>query len=108
MTGIRLETVQWSSLTDIDEVRPVDENDRAVLDEIQQILLRFNCSDRFGICLLHKHFDLEDDECLMEYTDKESRTSTLVVEQRKGVETGRIETMWKFGAEIQAATQCRT
>jgi len=54
---------------------------------------------RFGVHLLHKHFDVADDEVLVEYTDVIARTQECRVEKRVSdrVEpSARIETMWSF------------
>ncbi|AOU97711.1 hypothetical protein BI364_06835 [Acidihalobacter yilgarnensis] len=66
-------SVQWSTLNHIADVRPVDEEDAACLEEIRQVLQKHNCLERFGVSLLHCHFDLEDDEVLLETTDVEKR-----------------------------------
>lgn len=97
MSTIVLETVQWSSLTDIDRVEPVNDSDSAILAEIRTVLLRHGKSDRFGICLLHKHFDLDDDEIAVEYTDVENRISRVVVEARSTVnDRTSVQTVWRF------------
>ena len=95
MSQLILETVQWSSLPDIDKVEPIGEKDRQVLDEIRDIILRHGREGRFGVCLLHKHFELADNEIAVEYTDVEKRTSTVVVEDKKS-DGDHIETVWRF------------
>jgi hypothetical protein len=96
MRKLSIETIQWTSLADIDEVEAVSDSDYAVLDELRRVLVRHGYTHRFGICLLHKHFDLANDEVLMETTDANARRSTLVVERRGEQLTNSIETMWKF------------
>jgi hypothetical protein len=96
MSQPTLETVQWSSLPDIDAVQPIGEADVQVLDEYD-VLLRNNRSDRFGVCLLHKHFEIASNEIAVEYTDIEARTSTVVVEPSESPSGGNhIETVWRF------------
>ena len=80
-TVVQLESIQWSSLPDVDRVEPVSDRDGAVLAELKAVLVRHGATDRFGVCLLHRHFDLADDECLMESTDVEQRISVLNVEK---------------------------
>ncbi len=70
---ITVQPLQWNTLKDIDRVRPIGEGDAECLDEIRQVLLKYQCLDRFGIALLHNHFDLADDELLLETTDTERR-----------------------------------
>jgi hypothetical protein len=96
MTTVSLETVQWASLPDIDGVEPVNDDDSAVLDEIRQVLLRHGKTSRFGICLLHRHFDVANDEVAIEYTDVERRESKVVVEKKDDFNMNSIQTMWRF------------
>lgn len=106
MSSIHLEPVQWANLPHIDDVEPICEKDRHILEEIREVLKKHNYTNRFGICLLHRHFDLAEDECLMEYTDVEERTSTLVVEKTSESQT-KIETMWRFSDTVLSDTVCR-
>jgi len=108
MRKLSIETIQWTSLVDIDEVEAVGDRDYAVLDEIRKVLVRHGYTHRFGICLLHKHFDLGNDEVLMETTDGNTRKSTLAVERRGEQLTNSIETMWKFSDKSGplAVTKC--
>jgi hypothetical protein len=97
MSQLTLETVQWSSLPDIDDVEPVGEGDRQVLEEIREVLVRHGRTGRFGVCLLHKHFEIAADEIAVEYTDIQARTSTVVVKPNDTASEGRhIETVWRF------------
>jgi hypothetical protein len=54
-------------LPDVTEVDPVDATDMAILAEIQDVLKRHNALGRFGVNLLHQHFDMADDEIMVEY-----------------------------------------
>ncbi|MBD2483002.1 hypothetical protein [Planktothrix sp. FACHB-1365] len=65
------------SLPDIDEVTPISDKDIACFNEIRSILQRYDNIHRLGICLLHDHFPLADDEVLLETCDKESRILTI-------------------------------
>ena len=106
MTSIRVEPIQWATLPDIEEVPPFSDQDAQVLAELRAVIEAHGYAERFGVCLLHKHFDLADDECLMEYTDTDTRVSTLSVEKRIDSPT-RMPTMWRFGTDVRAATLCR-
>ncbi|MGQ8365472.1 hypothetical protein [Glaciecola sp. 1036] len=101
MSTIKLEAVQWSSLKDIDDVEPLNEKDYSVLTELREVLLKHGYINRFGIKLLHRHFDISQDEIIMENTDVESRVSVLSVEKDSSKENT-IETMWRFSDGIQA------
>ena len=108
MTTVQLQTIQWSTLPEIDEVAPLDDKDAEVLSELREVLIRHGKTERFGVCLLHKHFDLRDDEVLMETTDERTRVSTLSVEPRGARTTPAIETMWRFSSrpDIVAGQKC--
>ena len=103
--AVILETVQWSSLTDVDDVRPVDAQDYVVLEEIRQVLAKHGSMERFGICLLHRHFDVAPGEVAVEYTDTASRISTVRVEQH-GPEGDYLQTMWRFGPGPEGVRAC--
>jgi hypothetical protein len=66
-------SLQWSSLDHIADVRPIDDADTACLEDIRQVLLKHGALSRFGVSLLHRHFELNDDELMMETTDVERR-----------------------------------
>lgn len=60
-------------LNHISEIQPIGESDAECLDEIRSVLEKHNCLGRFGLTLLHSHFDLEEDEMMLETTDMEKR-----------------------------------
>lgn len=69
MNQLVIESMQWNTLKHIADVRPIDEGDAACLEDIRLVLAKHKCLERFGVSLLHSHFDLEDDEILLETTD---------------------------------------
>ena len=81
----------------IDDVQALNEEDLACLEEIAAVLQKHDRLDRFGLSLLHKHFDLAEDEVLVEYTDEEARTQTIRVEKRPAQNNSCIQqTAWRF------------
>lgn len=106
MEKITLETIQSRALLDIDEVRPLDDGDFQVLREMGDVLRKHGCTDRFGVCLLHKHFDLAEGEELVEETDVERRVSTIAVRKAASDRGSTIETLWRFTTGINAITKC--
>ncbi|MEA2691978.1 MAG: hypothetical protein QOJ16_1365 [Acidobacteriota bacterium] len=101
--AVILETVQWSSLVEVDDVKPVDAHDYVVLEEIRQVLAKHGSTERFGVCLLHRHFDVAPGEVAVEYTDTANRISTVRVEQQ-GPEGDYLQTMWRFGSGPEGVT----
>ncbi len=66
----------WNDLAHINNVPPMSEKDDALLLELRAVLEKHDAIDRFGITLLHKHFDLADDEVLVETCDEERKELT--------------------------------
>lgn len=109
MGNVVLETVQWSSLPDVDNVEPIGDRDYMVLSELGDVLKRHGLTRRFGICLLHRHFDVADDEIATEVTDIGARISTVKVVKRDDTQQGeRLETMWRFqqAGSAEMVTRC--
>lgn len=86
-------------LPDITEVDPVNEVDMIILAEIQDVLKRHDALGRFGVNLLHQHFEMAEDEIMVEYTDVENRTQNIRVEKighHLMEHEGFISTQWAF------------
>ena len=94
-----VQPMQWASTRDIHEVEPISDKDSEVLRQLREVLLKNNAIDRFGVTLIHKHFDLQENEQLVEFTDIENRRLTIEpVSEGAGINT--IETSWKFSKEV--------
>jgi hypothetical protein len=105
--AVVLKPMQWASLPNIEDVPQITDADYNVLREVRSVLERHNAIGRFGINLLHRHFELNPDEILVEYTDEKNRTLTSRVELIGDSEVGegRIETNWVFERE-RASVAC--
>ena len=99
---------QWAHLPDISDVPQISEKDHKILSDLREVLQKHNATERFGVNLLHRHFDIGDDEILVEYTDEIARTQTIKVEKLSDLTIGDgvIETNWTFDREA-ASTACR-
>jgi hypothetical protein len=91
--SLQMAATQWTALKDMTDVEPVNEADYECLAEIRDVLKKYNKHQRFGVALLHKHFDIADDEILNEETDQETRTSILKPIKRTEAKNLR-EAMW--------------
>lgn len=82
--------------------------DDGLFRELANVLKRYGAEDRFGIALLHKHFDLHPDETLVEYTNEESRVQKTVVEKVADVDKSQtIETVWSVkDGQVFMRCQC--
>jgi len=86
-----------SKLPDITEVIELCDSDLPIMDEIYQVLKKHDALKRFGVTLLHEHFDVADDEVLIELTNRESRTQTIKpVKKDHPFLTDAIETSWRL------------
>jgi hypothetical protein len=60
----------YAGLLDIDDVPVETPEHRACRQAVGEAMLRHDCHERFGVCLLHRHFLMEDDgEVLAAYMD---------------------------------------
>ncbi|WP_139361614.1 hypothetical protein [Spirosoma sp. 209] len=99
MNQIMLEAtaMQLSELTDIHDVEPLNDSDYDCLTEIRDVLKKHGRQERFGVMLLHKHFDIASDEVLVEYTDIAGRMQTIKPEKKGSTLLNTIETSWILG-----------
>jgi hypothetical protein len=103
-----------SPLADINSTKHIsDVIARSSLDdplfkELAEVLKKYEAEDRFGITLLHKHFELQLDETLVEYTNEENRIQKIVVEKIAAVDQSQtIETSWSLkDGQILMRCQC--
>ena len=92
-------SAQLKDLSDVDPLRP---DEIEVLRDLRAVLARHGALDRFGVHLLHKHFDLAADEILVETADPEART--LVTRPQPTTDDATtIETSWTFGSDDDVA-----
>jgi len=107
--ALEIVPVQWSKFKNIDAVQPVNEGDADCLLEVRNVLKKHGKLDRFGVALLHSHFDLARDEAMLETCDEESRTLTLKTVNRSEVDPNDVGTIWMLGeGEMIAMSWCRS
>lgn len=75
--AIAIQPMQWSEIPDINEVTEFSSHDEQCFREIRDVLKKYNALDRFGMTLIHSHFDLAQDEVMMETTDVQARTQLV-------------------------------
>lgn len=89
--------MDWAPLQDIDDVEPVNDTDTACLQAIYQVLKQHGKQARFGVTLIHKHFDMGDDEVLLEHTDVAGRRLMLAPAKLGSEEVASsVQTSWMF------------
>src|SRR5215471_10415730 len=82
-------------LPNIYEIDPAGPQDRACFDELREVLERHGALQRFGITLLHQHFEMAPDEVLVESVDTENRILTMRPVSAKPNERA-VETSWRL------------
>jgi hypothetical protein len=95
-------------LPNIYEIERVGPQDDACIDEIREVLKRHGALQRFGITLLHQHFDMAPGELLVESVDEENRVLTMEPCGRESDGRG-IETSWRLDdptAQRRCEVQC--
>jgi len=90
--------LEWARINDIHEVEPLHEEDLACLADIRAVLAKHGKCDRFGVTLVHRHFDLAEDEVMLESTDIHNRVLTVRPVKRH-LATNAIETSWLFSED---------
>lgn len=96
--GISVMPTHWRDLRYMSDVDPLGEADLPCLLEIRSVLERHGRLDRLGVTLLHRHFELADDEIMVEEIDFEQRR--LVVRPQRREDIGPcVETSWQLDGE---------
>lgn len=67
----------YKDLRDIDDVHEASESERLQLEKLVNFMKEKGLIEHFGITLLHKHFEVNDDEILIESCDLENRTLSI-------------------------------
>ncbi|WP_299459281.1 hypothetical protein [uncultured Microscilla sp.] len=95
-------TNAYHALKDINEVDPLTDEDHETLQMVREVLRKRNAIDKFGVSLLHDHFDINEDEMLVETTDPVTRIQTIKpyrnqeLKEAKVLDDGYIQTNWRF------------
>lgn len=105
-----MQPITWNDLPSIHDVPQIDATDEMCLDEIRAVLNRHGKTRRFGVALLHQHFDLTDAEVLVEHCDLDHRTLVTSPQLASDEILRRfIPTVWRFDKEVvQACSYCPT
>jgi hypothetical protein len=105
---IVMQPMQWAQIPDVHDIAPLSELDADCLRELREVLRRHDALGRFAVSLIHKHFDMQPTEQMVEFTDPAARTLTIKpISSREGLRT--LETTWRFSpdsTDASAATVC--
>src|SRR2546425_11786166 len=106
MEPTAIQPLQRAEVPDLEEVPPLSERDFDCIREVRDVLAKHGALERFGLSLLHQHFDLAPDECLVEFVDYDTRTLITRPVKSSSLEAQRsIETQWRL-SDGSAVTTC--
>src|SRR5688500_17207286 len=101
-------TMSNPRLPNIDEVEPYSDKDKSCFEDLQAVLKKHHALSRFGITLLHEHFDVSDDELLVESCDIKNRTLVIQPVKKSALEGEEItETNWQLDENPKVLMGCR-
>ena len=104
-----LNPILHNELSDIQEVALITKDDSYCLSELKEIILKYGKENKFGISLLHTHFDLLENEMLVETINVKERVLTTtpvqVDEQRK---KSLVQTVWCFSKDQSLVKGCES
>ena len=87
----------YAALPMIEEAEELSDKDAACLQEVGDVLGKYGVLDRFGLCVLHKHFELEPDEILVEFIDHEDRSTVTRPVKMEALPEARVsESIWRL------------
>lgn len=101
---------QLPELLHVNDVTSFNEADVSLFNELFSTLKKYNALNRFGINLLHRHFEVNDDEILVEETDSRARKQLIEPVKVADIpENTLLTTSWRFDllGNPLAETQCR-
>lgn len=104
--AIAIRPMQWGKIADLHDTPPLDDSDAACMRDVREVLLRHNKVDRFALHLVHKHFDLAEDEVLVEYNESDTREQFFKVEKATDeIMSNSIPTTWTL-EKIEPMARC--
>lgn len=85
----------WSEIPYMSDIQTLNQSDIPCLAEIREVLKRHNALNRFGVTLVHKHFEIAADEILVERIDFQNRSLTIAPMKKAEAEEC-VETSWNL------------
>lgn len=98
MQTLVVQPTQWAQVPDMADIDPrLDASDTACLAALREVLLAHGKLQRFGINLVHRHFPLDYDECLIETIDVQRRVLTVQPVRRAALPAA-VPTQWNLAS----------
>lgn len=92
-----MHAVQMNAFPHINQVEGLCKTDDECMAEVQAVLAKYGKTAKFGITLLHKHFEVSNSEVLVEHCDEVNRVLTckpISVAELPSAQL--IQTAWRF------------
>jgi hypothetical protein len=71
------------------------------LNELQSVIEKYDLTRKFGVALLHKHFEIGEDEVLLETNDPVNRSlNSEPVKINEAEKKGYATTIWRFDGAL--------
>ena len=102
--AVSLMPTSWSAVPYMSDIKALNETDVPCLKEVRDVLKKHGMLDRFGVTLMHKHFELDDDEIMVETIDFDTR-ELKITPMSKSETVKCVETSWSL-SEDDALLAC--
>lgn len=94
--------VARQGLGSFEDAHGLGSNDKEFVKDLVAVLEKHGNLDRFGLCLLHDHFPVAEDEVLVEANDPETRTLHVSVE--KASQSSHTKpSQWRFLPDVPSS-----
>jgi len=104
MSASSLTNGPLAGLPHIDVVIARSVEDEACFKELREVLARHDRLDRFGVMLMHHHFEVADDEIMVEECDEENRVLISRPQKVATIAAGSaIQTNWRLDSDLATA-----
>lgn len=103
MSKLCIQPIEYQSIKKIEDLEPINEGDIQLMNKIRNLIIEHGAEDRFGLCLLHRHFDVGPGEYAIEESYEKDRKSVVEIKKLDKEplidDPEYIPTTWKFTAE---------
>lgn len=111
MTTVTVQPMQWGPLPYMGDadLAAFSSADADCFRDIRDVLKKHGALQRFGVFLIHKHFEIGDDEEMVECTDHATRQLVIHPRRKDQIDPKtRIATNWIFTDTEEVAAACCT
>ena len=111
MSTVHVQAMQWGNIPYMgsEELEVFSEKDAQCFKEIRDVLVKHNALHRFGMFLIHKHFEVAEDEEMTECTEHADRRLTIVPKRKDQIDRSiTVPTNWIFTETEEVAAACCT